>query len=52
MRDEVVMVVVPSFKKSTQKQKDKEFSKSMLLHPTSPSDLNLIFLFVLTSLDP
>ena len=29
MRDEVVMVVVPSFQKFTQKQKDKEFSKSM-----------------------
>ena len=29
MRDEVVMVVVPSFQKFAQKQKDKEFSKSM-----------------------
>ena len=35
MRDEVVMVVVPSFQKFTQKQKDKEFSKSMLLSPCS-----------------
>jgi exocyst complex component 7 len=33
MRDEVVMVVIPSFQKFTKKQKDKEFSKSMLLHP-------------------
>jgi Exo70 exocyst complex subunit len=31
MRDEVVMVVIPSFQKFTRKQKDKEFSKSMLL---------------------
>ena len=28
LRDEVVMVVIPSFQKFTQKQKDKEFSKS------------------------
>ena len=31
MRDEVVMVVIPSFQKFTHKQKDKEFSKSKLL---------------------
>ena len=29
IRDEVVMVVIPSLQKFTQKQKDKEFSKSM-----------------------
>ena len=33
MRDEVVMVVLPSFQKFTKKQRDKEFSKSMLLYP-------------------
>ena len=55
MRDEVVTVVIPSFQKFTQKQKDKEFSKSMCL-PSSPAflilDLNLILLFVLTSPPP
>lgn len=44
LRDEVVMVVIPSFQKFTQKQKDKEFSKSML--PSFllllPLNLNLI----------
>ena len=39
LRDEVVMVVIPSFQKFTQKQKDKEFSKSML-----PSFLLLLLL--------
>ena len=47
MRDEVVMVVVPSFQKFTQKQKDKEFSKSMLclllLLSAFLLDLNLVF---------
>lgn len=55
MRDEVVMVVVPSFQKFTKKQKDKEFSKSMLLYyPPYISflDLKLILLFVRHPLDP
>ena len=45
MRDEVVMVVVPSFQKFTKKQKDKEFSKSKLLHPPlSPCFIHPFFL--------
>ena len=50
MRDEVVMVVVPSFQKFTQKQRDKEFSKSMLLHPPylSFGSKYLIFILCLT----
>jgi len=44
IRDEVVMIVIPSFQKFTQKQKDKEFSKSMLLRHASPF-LILIFCF-------
>lgn len=47
-RDEVVMLVVPSFQKFTQKQRDKEFSKSMLIHPASPLDLILISIVRLT----
>lgn len=30
--DEVVMLIVPSFQRFTQKQKDKEFSKSKLFY--------------------
>ena len=47
MRDEVVRVVVPSFQKFTQKQRDKEFSKSMLLYRCFPfpSKSHSIFLF-------
>ena len=40
MRAEVVLVVIPSFQKYTQKQKDKEFSKSNVFfgHIESNSD--------------
>jgi len=43
IRDGVVMIVVLSFHKFTQKQKDKEFSKSMLLRHWPPLDLYLIW---------
>ena len=45
MRDEVVMVVVPSFQKFTKKQKDKEFSKSKLLHLPSPPPASFTLFF-------
>ena len=50
MRDEVVMVVVPSFQKFAQKQKEKEFSKSMLFRLAS-SDFSF-YLCVHPPLDP
>ena len=53
MRDEVVMVVIPSFQKFTRKQKDKEFSKSMLLlfRPTFSFTSKPYFIFR-SPLDP
>jgi exocyst complex protein 7 len=45
MREEIVRAVVPSFQKFAQKQKDKEFSKSMLLYCCFSFRPNLILFF-------